>query len=738
MTPLISSEEAFTQTDSKDFWEQFEKEALFRKDPAKKPDHRRFFVADIETQAIGRGSNSPRDMIIGGYAASNDPNDTIHYFRTPAEWYDCIWAEAQSSGIKTWYVHNGGEFDYIYLLAIIADKIESHELANCTPITQGKDHVIGYRLERKLPIYREKDGMRSMKLEMVTVELRDSYALIPQSLDAISAKLAPGHQKLTGSINWEKDVFNPDNAAHMNYLMEDILGLKYSILSFKDLIFEHYHVWIGYTAGSTAMKAWRATIPEGVVYSRQNARVEAFLRNAYFGGLVFLRDTNPQTYQIHADVNSMYPYVMREFGVPIGRASKTYELHPTLPGFYHVNVEADEDLPFTFIPFRSRSGVLWPTGEFETYLSTPEIETALKHGYQIDVIEGYVFEGIFYIFREFIDICEALRIESQGSGVEFVVKIMQNALYGKFGTNPDGQEMKFAANFPEEEEGETPWTPVLNEQTGMPQDFLYQRKKVIDAGYMQLHWAAWITAQARLTLTDLVQTVGREHVHYGDTDSLVFDASESNKLQSWYDRNPQYGGLKIEHRYTHFQAFAPKCYYGMENITDDATGETTEKLISKAKGVPRRSVLTDHFTQMAEGVIPTVEYASMNSVMSLLKGRKNTLWTKQHRSFSDLANSEGWQKQWDGTVRPIHLDPEADVKQQMQKEWSIQEAAYIKERKTEIRQTILPKGVNDPDYPFMPRGLARKKGRSLDGYAASLGMESADDLYAEIMHLWEQ
>jgi len=66
---------------------------------------------------------------------------------------------------------------------------------------------------------------------------------------------------------------------------------------------------------------------------------------------------------------------------------------------------------------------------------TPEIDNAIKHKYQIEIIKGHEFNTAI-IFKEYVETMYELRMQyEKGHPMNYIAKLLMNSLYGKFGMN---------------------------------------------------------------------------------------------------------------------------------------------------------------------------------------------------------------------------------------------------------------------------------------------------------------
>lgn len=609
--------------------------ALRRYNPKKGYTPKPFIAADTETEGLGGR------LIIGGYAKSDDPDAEITTFTTADEWLAEILNEKNEGYI--WYVHNGGEYDFKYLIPALR-AFQERVTTMTTRVIMSGQRIIGYKITFRKHTY----------------ELRDSYALMPESLENLTSILCPMFHKKDIGLK-EGVIFDRHNTVHMDYFRTDILGLLHAVEAFRNIVWDIFGVPLGWTAPATAMMAWRHTLPAERFHWRQNRHAEAFFREAYYGGLVFLTDHEERENCTSVDFNSMYPSVMREYGVPTGSAIHTTYRDDQYAGIYQVRAHIPEDFPFTMIPHREGNTVTWPTGDFIAYASRHEMQFAEQYGAVFEVIHGYNFQQEEFIFTEFIDLCEEQRIAAKGTGIDKVVKIMQNGLYGKFGSRPVIQG--FAIR---QDDAGGEWTPHMAID-GSIVEGLYYKDDRLKAAYIQPHWAAWVTSHARVKMATAVMAIGVDKVYYGDTDSITADteAIRSAHARGELEIGKKYGMLKEEHRYLTFWAGGPKNYQGRLDPEDNINAadiakvrikhpEMTEFFLDKAKGMPRIVIDPYQHREALAGSKVTVGYTGMVGGLTLLKHPKKPLTSEQKRSYSLLANSAGWRLAPNGKVRPVH------------------------------------------------------------------------------------
>jgi DNA polymerase elongation subunit (family B) len=317
------------------------------------------------------------------------------------------------------YAHNGGKFDFFYLLAEGA-------LTNPAMLINGR--IV-------------KSGLIGMH------ELRDSYAILPIPLSKLGNKLDIDYAKL------EREVREKNKKEILKYQKADCVELW--------KVIDKFHERFGpkLTIGATAM----AQLGKLHRVSRQDEKHDETFRPYYFGGRVecFENGELNGNFKIY-DVNSMYPKAMRDFSHPSG---KNYiHLGPEISNRYNFRTGKLEGFgPVYFIrcigfnknaiPVRTIEGGQTknrydlPYGEF--FAVSHEIETACELGlFQVESIIDIYVPCNSIKFTEFIDKFSAEKISAKllqktdpanidkHKADETFAKLIQNSSYGKFATDP--------------------------------------------------------------------------------------------------------------------------------------------------------------------------------------------------------------------------------------------------------------------------------------------------------------
>jgi hypothetical protein len=584
--------------------------------PSSRSDRKPYAVLDIETDGL-------RGPLVYWTATCECVGGRVTAGRTAESlWRHVLVHESRTHANQdhVWWAHNGGEYDYVYLFdSAKADAARREAVVH--PVMRASN-MIGFRIT--------KSGHRT--------DLRDSYALLPASLAALAAQLAPDLPKLDIGLH-DGVTFDPADPVHVAYAERDARALLAVLVRFREIVSERFGGTLpSWSAASTALRAWQQTLDPDVSYSPGHHRADALARAGYYGGLV-----HPGSVALHHDVqtvdaNAMYPTVMRDGGVPAGWSMPVTGYRPGRPGFYLCTVDVPRETPFTFLPYRDPVGALaWPTGRFQTVISSIELEAARARGIAVTVHSGSVWQRLDHPFGRFVDIIEAMRAE--GGAMSLVGKLMGNGLYGKFGAKPTHEEWAIADERPEAAGGR-PWWPAGADPDDRSMDGLWTRTGVpLRAPYLLPHWAAWITAGARLRLLGIAEAIGAASVIYTDTDSVTAPraAIETATAAGRLSVGPAFGQVKVEATWHSYRVIASKVYRGVT---------MTGRRVRKAKGIPAK-------LRPAAFGGAVVGWKSPNAAIQVLRGA--TMTTDRTRRLSSIAGSLAWRAQDDGSVRPVHL-----------------------------------------------------------------------------------
>lgn len=453
---------------------------------------RPFAVLDSETDPFKQG-RIPDPFVWGFYDGlmfRHFTHDTAH---SMIEWI------ADQKIIV--YAHNGGKFDYHFLL----------------PYMEPYDHVkiINGRLAQ---------------FYIGKAEFRDSMNILPVALKNIEVS-KDGEiikkQEFDYSLMEKSERYKPENWENIiDYLRDDCITLWEAINKFQTEYGRHL------TLAGAAMAQWKKISKKPL--PKSTGEYFEIFKPYYYGGRVqcFQRGIIESDFSVF-DINSAYPYAMlssHPYGLDYIEESEPGNVCPH--GFYRIRAESTGAYPY-----REKTGLNFPDdGEIrEFHVTGWELIAAQETG---TAGNPKILSGIVHTetqdFTEYIEYFYQRRLTAKATGDkagDLFNKLFLTNLYGKFGANPENYA-EFVILPPEEHDslldpdndftlsGELgPW--LLGER-GLTDD---------EMRYYNVATAASITGFVRAYLWRAICQTGRDTILYCDTDSIA-TCSDCNSLDT--------------------------------------------------------------------------------------------------------------------------------------------------------------------------------------------------------------
>jgi len=311
------------------------------------------------------------------------------------------------------------------------------------------------------------------KTKVKTINLVDSYLLLPASLD----KLANDFECDTKKGYFPYDFVNKTNLSYigktpdkryyknisdeeynsikatdwnlkletLKYLEKDLESLMEVIDKFGKYIYNEYGLQI-----TDALTISKLSI--NILYSKylkkslktlpliKNLSIYNFTRLGYYGGITEVYKPYGENLYYY-DINSMYPFVAKnkmcsKFGSYIEleetEVNKENSLElDNLFGFFFCRVKTTDNY-LGLLPIHLNNKLILPNGEFEGVWFSEELKFAKEQGYEIQVIKGYNYKCDENIFDNFVDDLYYKRLNSKGI-VKTITKLILNSGFGRLG-----------------------------------------------------------------------------------------------------------------------------------------------------------------------------------------------------------------------------------------------------------------------------------------------------------------
>lgn len=265
------------------------------------------------------------------------------------------------------------------------------------------------------------------------------------------------------------------------------------------------------------------------IYCHSDPEVRELEELAYMGGRV-------EAYRIGEledgpfvcfDINSMYPFIMRNYRLPVKCVDYHSDLSPLdaagVLAEYSTIAEVEIDTDEPLYAYRLKGRIIFPVGRFIAYLCTEGLRQAILRGHALRIVRAAFYRDDI-IFRDYIDAFYSMRKQAKERGdrvMDRMAKLLMNSLYGKLAQRrpvvvsdrpwPGNDYWRLEAI--DAETNETIVTTRLfhREITTIGEELAPESVASIPAH---------ITEYGRMLLWNIQESVGRDRVIYCDTDSI--------------------------------------------------------------------------------------------------------------------------------------------------------------------------------------------------------------------------
>lgn len=370
------------------------------------------------------------------------------------------------------------------------------------------------------------------------------------------------------------------------YAKRDVEIIKAACLHWFDFLATNDYGSFAYTLASQSMRMYRHKYMKHPIFIDDDPKALKLTRTGYYGGRVecfYIGRFEGVFYSL--DVNSMYPFVMSHNPYPCKlvaytRYASIEDLHIWLRS-YSLSLHARIRTSIPFAAVKLEGKLMFPVGEFDAYLSTPEIQYCLEYAAIVTIHEVAVYEQAD-LFSEMLIEQTNIKAQAKRDGdlvKEFMTKKLVNSFYGKWGQSGG----KWIEDYFIEDLSAKRWLE-LDMETGRK---IFHRQL---GGLVQVRddegesrdsfpaIAAHVTAYARMHLWKLIVLAGPGNTYYCDTDCVVVNVDGRDRLKSQMDKY-KLGALKQVDEYDVITILGNKDYrFGSK---------------SKTKGVRKNAVWLD-------------------------------------------------------------------------------------------------------------------------------------------------
>ncbi len=264
------------------------------------------------------------------------------------------------------------------------------------------------------------------------------------------------------------------------------------------------------------------------------------------------------------DWQNSYPRIARDTLLPARLCGTVAAPSPkSLAGLlkkYCVLAELEVTTDVPCVPSEHNGRVLWPTGTFTTTLWDPEIRLLLGNGATFRVRRAWLYkrepalkgwaEWILSSLHSSTEITEPWR--------KLILKHWSRALIGRFG-------MRYQAwdKFGTAPDSRVYISELLNLDDGSVSELMQVGKDLFKSGELQEiddgcpQITGYIMSEARAKLWRTSQAIGRSHVYYMDTDSLLVDSTGHKAIQESGGLG-LFSGLRSKGKYHSIHLYGPR------------------------------------------------------------------------------------------------------------------------------------------------------------------------------------
>ena len=402
------------------------------------PSLKNFAAMDVET-INWKGKQEPIAVTTTYVSEDNKINTKIFliepklFIRSPNFAINKLWNRVfefifnNPTNFEIIFTHNLGSFDGYFIYKALSNYFtDNPEIVSTIIDNQNKFITIKVNLDNNK-----------------NIKWLDSYRIFPLSLDDLCKMF-----KVEGKISKYDERFNSIDMFNdpklleefKQYAVQDSSALFDALIKAQDLYFSMYSVDITsiLSTSTLSLKIFRQMFLNVNIPILKESE-EGFIRKGYFGGATdyyYAYCENAHYY----DVNSLYPHAMKNL-IPF----KVIKFHKDLSniklenffGFCLAKVTAPKDIEYPLLPYKHEGKTIFPIGSWSGIYFSEELKEVVKHGYIINLIEGFEFSKVD-LFSEFVDhFYHIKRNSAKDSPERWISKLHLNTPYGTFGRRKD-------------------------------------------------------------------------------------------------------------------------------------------------------------------------------------------------------------------------------------------------------------------------------------------------------------
>ena len=497
--------------------------------------------------------------------------ECIH-FQTWAEFYYFIEQNNKEKTYRKFVAHNGGKFDWVSMVESLIDTFKDVDI-----IMTGSSIVF--------------IKLKDFKKNVIFL---DSLKVLQKGLKKLCKTFEVETPKKEIDISKIEWYFKNEYHTYKEYLERDCISL-FQVLEKAMKIFD-VDFWPPTIASLSMYKFRESFLPKNLLSPW--GKKDEFISQSYAGGRVECFRSGIFNNVYVYDVNSLYPFVMRNADIPIASCIQTRNYHTKIPGFYKIAFNQYNKSVPPVLWEKTENGLEFVyKGSGIFYNREINLLTAVGGTFKLD--HGFIYpKGTCKAFKKFVDYYYGQRTIYKGTPLDYCFKILMNSLYGKFAQKCLTHKLvkwdmaKLKAN-------KFPWKEYNLEKN------LFEIEETRKVRHRHIAIASIITSLARIALYKYF-LLYPDNLIYCDTDSIHLNRSFPEK----YVDDKKLGFLKIENEND------KGCYIGRKQY---AVGDKM-----KFKGIPLKSSLP-HDELLFEDYIELFNNKSINFKYTTFPALKTVL-----------------------------------------------------------------------------------------------------------------
>ena len=227
-----------------------------------------------------------------------------------------------------------------------------------------------------------------------------------------------------------------------NYCLQDCIMTKELADYWLDTFYEVFDFYVAnwVSSGYLAEKVLVFNDVKIPLFLDSDYSIQNLAWKSFYGGRFELIQRGFIGECYNYDINSAYPYALIFLpDITDGKWVHGTRINPKASlGFFHIRAYVSDSVKVAPFPFRTKNNrIIYPCGEFETYITLEELKAVAEDSrIKYKILESQQFianPNCRYPFRDFINTQyqKRLQLKKEGNSLERAIKIVLNSMYGK-------------------------------------------------------------------------------------------------------------------------------------------------------------------------------------------------------------------------------------------------------------------------------------------------------------------